>query len=300
VGASKQRCVIIIASLVLLGLLQASGAAAQPFINSAWSDGPVMPTRFSPNDLGEFEPENLGPSSLNNYVRRIQWSNWGGETAEGTGEVSQLRGDGSTSPVKVVLGGLENCAGISVYSSYSLTLAPGTQDPQGWQQGRAGTFPCVPTLANSYGGERLTRQSNCITGLYQLYKKQTIYAKWQPRPPGQYWFLCELKFSSWGKSRAVGVGSARLRSHVTSGGKIEWPMRIEFSHPIWCPKLAGGRTGAITYSKLNIVLRGKGLPATGRTYRQASAPSLTRCENYGYPESDWQGNPLRLATRPVP
>jgi hypothetical protein len=290
----KQRWLIGMASLLAFGMLQPASAAAEPYINSAWSDGPVMPTRFSPNDLADFEPEHLGPYNLNNYVRRIQWSSWGGTTAEGNGEVSLLHSDGSTSPVRVVLGGLEDCAGIPVYTSYSLTLPPGAQQPTGWPQGRAGAFPCRPSFANNYGGERLTRKSNCITGLYQLYKKQTIYAKWQPRPPGQFWFLCELKFHRWGKPRALGVGNARLRSHVANGGAVAWPMRIELSQPIWCPKLAGGWTGAITYGKLNVVLKGKKLPATGRTYRQVSAPRLARCENFGYPESELQGNPLRL------
>jgi hypothetical protein len=282
-------CLVFLPSSAL-----AAGGSQTIYINSPWADQPVMPTRFSPDNLADFNPTKAGAYNLNNYVRKIQWTSWGGQTAEGTGEVSLLREDGSTSPVVVTLSGLESCAGISVYTTYSLALAAGAEQPAGWPKGETGHFPCVPTLSDFYHGERLSRRDNCITGLDRLLSDQKIIAKWKPRPKGHNWFLCELHFRSWGGTRAVGTGTARLRSHVAKHGRFEWPMRIELSQPIWCPRLSGGWVGAVTYSSLSMVLRGGQLANAGnqRRYSQQSRPSLDQCQSGGWPENDAYGNPL--------
>jgi hypothetical protein len=291
---------IVLYALACLMLLPSSALAAggsqTTYINSPWADRPMMPTRFSPDNLADFNPTKVGAYYLNNYVRRIQWTSWGGQAAEGMGEVSLLRENGSTSSVTVTLGGLESCAGISVYTTYSLALAPGAEQPAGWPKGKAGRFPCIPSLSDQYQGQRLSRRSNCLSGLYQLSSDPTfpLIATWTPRPPGKYWFLCELRFQSWGSDKAVGSGTVRLRAHEAPRGRIEWPIRIELSQPIWCPRLAGGTTGAITYGRLKIVLQGGQLGNAGnhRRYSQHSYPSLDQCQSGGWPENDAYGNPL--------
>lgn len=252
---------------------------AEPYVNFWSADRPVMPSRLSPNDD---EGQNY-----NNLVRNIHWTSWGGETAEGTGEVSLLdEVKGSTSPVKVVLGGLENCAGLRVYTTYSLTLAPGAKLPKDWPEGQYERFPCSLSMPGGYAGQHLGRYSNCIKGLFVPTGERSSYspnADWRPKPPGRQWFLCELRFESWGKSKAIGRGAARLGSHVVKG-RYQWPMRIEFSHPIWCPASAE-YPGAIIYSTAKIRLHSSDLANAGhhRLFVQRIKPSIGKCKT-GWPE----------------
>jgi hypothetical protein len=260
-------------------------------INSKYADRAEMPTRFSPDNVTEIIANATGIDygSYNDYVRDIRWSTWGGATATGVGRVSllaedesSLSEDESSSPVTVALGGRRRCAGIPVYTTYSLALAPGATAPPGWPAGRDGRFPCVLALPGGYRGERLGPRSNCISGLYAPGNPDEHFlpiAPWHPRPPGDYWFLCKLRFSSWGKARAVGRGSAGLRGHVTRG-RYEWPIRIELSKPVWCPRAGDGYSSAITYSALTIRLRGGDLANAGnrRRYGQRVKAHGRRCQ----------------------
>jgi len=284
-----------LAGLMALLLLPASALAGTagsiPYVNFPYADQPVMPSHFSPNNLCEMTSADWGCESFNNYVRDIQWSSWGGETAEGTGQVSLVeehKVKGSTSPVSIVLGGLQSCGGFQVYTTYSLTLAPGAKEPRFWPEGRTYRFPCSLSIAGQYAGQRLGRRANCVFGLNPPTGERAVYsppASWQPTPPGKRWFLCELHFKSWGKSVAVGSGTVRLGSDVAKGRRYEWPMRIELSRPVWCPA-SGGYPGAITYSILKVRLRGNDLADAGhhRFFVQRIKPSAEKCRQ-GWPES---------------
>lgn len=280
----------LMALLLLPASALADAPSSTPYVNFPSADQPVMPTHFSPNNLCEkITSWDWGCEDFNNYVRDIQWTSWGGETAEGTGQVSLVeeeKAKGQTSPVSIVLGGLQSCGGFRVYTTYSLTLAPGAKEPRFWPEGRTYRFPCSLSITGQYAGERLGRRSNCIFGLYPPTGEYSPPASWQPTPPGRRWFLCELHFTNWGKSVAVGSGTVRLGSDVAKRGqRYEWPMRIELSRPVWCPS-SGAFPGAITYSMLRVRLRGNDLANAGhhRLFVQHITPSAKKCR-MGGPES---------------
>lgn len=290
-----------LAALLLLPAL--AGAAGQtPYVNFPSADQPVMPSHFSPNNLCEMTSASWGCESFNNYVRDIHWTSWGGTTAEGTGLVSLVqehKAKGQTSPVSIVLGGLETCGGFQVYTTYSLTLAPGAQEPRFWPEGKTYRFPCSLSTGQQYAGERLGLRDNCLQGLNPPLGEQGEFSppvRWQPSPPGKYWYLCALHFKNWGKSKAIGTGIVRLGSvaaqkEANKGRLYEWPMRIELSRPVWCPS-SGGFPGAITYSTLRVRVRGNHLPAGHhRLFTQRITPSVVKCRT-GSPEMTLYGEVL--------
>lgn len=255
----------------------AGAVAAPPYINSPHADLPVEPTRFS----STFPEGTVAPYSIhiNNYVRSIQWSSWGGRTAIGSGEVSLLHGSasdyfapGENSPVTVTLGGLSKCAGVPVYTSYSLTLAPGAEAPKGWPKGQSGTFPCRIKVANSKGSAR--RVSYCPFRGFQPSYEYGAAAEhrfkaptWQPRLPRKgSTVFCNLKWRHWGAPRTVATG-LRENLSVSHRGRRVWPARLELMDPIWCP--AAGQeaphVAAITYSTFKLTLYGKGRIPTRRS-----------------------------------
>jgi hypothetical protein len=114
-----------------------------PYLNSASADRPVEPTHFSPLYV---DPQ-LANKALNNYIRGITWESWGGAEAVGHGQVTLLNGTSETSPVIVTLGGLSQCAGLSVYTRYSLELGSDAAEPSEWPVGKSGSFPCEIGIA---------------------------------------------------------------------------------------------------------------------------------------------------------
>ena len=280
--------------LMLIGLMSApvAGAASQPMFNSFFADKPVMPTSFSPQRICDITKDEAGCQTFNNWVRRIQWSRWGGPGAEGRGEVTLLDGQGSTSPITVSLGGLKDCAGFRVYTTYTVALAPGAQEPRNFALGDQGTFPCRLSLAGGYAGQRLGRNANCINGLWNP-TKGFGYASWVPKSPDRSWLLCQLQFKRWGSPTTIGTGTIRRQREVK--GRYEWPIKIVVSRPIWCPSAGQGFGGAITYSRLRVTLKGNDLANAGgkRTFRQAINPSVENCVLNG-PEKDIYGNVLSL------
>lgn len=245
-------------------------AASGPLVNSKYADRPIKPTAFSPNNLG-----------FNNYVRGVEWTTWGGAEAEGVGRVSLLRGDGSTSPVKVFLSAPARCAGIRVYTAYHLLLEPGATKPNGWPKGQSGRFPCKISVGH-YSGQRLGPPSEfgCIDGLLLPAgnsQAQLRIAPWRPAPPGGGRFsVCQLRFGNWGQQRTNGTGVA-WRFGGPNGQRL-WPMRIWLNRPIWCPRAGQGFGGAITYGKLRIRLQGDVAGAgQRRAFVQEIAPSTSRC-----------------------
>jgi hypothetical protein len=272
----------VLLSVTPSAAVSAKGSAV--FINSRFADRAEAPTRFSPDDITTTIGKATGIyyALYNDYVRDISWNSWGGESATGSGQVSLLtEDDKSTSPVTVTLGDRRRCAGLEVYTTYSLTLAAGATAPPGWAEGRSGRFPCVIALPGGYQGERLGQRSNCISGLYQpnANPRDLPVAPWQPKPRGGHWFLCKLHFSSWGNPRAVGGGTAALPSHAVSR-RHEWQIRIELSKPVWCPRAGDGYSSAITYSALTFNLLGGNPSNEGgrRRYSQSMHAGSSRCQ----------------------
>jgi len=220
---------------------QAEAAQSAPYINSPYADRPVEPTHFSPKNIEQFLPR-----ASDEYITSINWSDWGQDEVVGTGQViahRDERGLGEGTDVKVILGGLQNCAGIAIYTTYRLEIAPGVSAPEGWSEGQSGAFPCL------IGGDGFSRRSGhrivsaCFLGFLhrplpdpEHFRER--YPKWIPRPPGKgSTAFCWLRWTRWGGQVAVGVG---LRENLTVDHPAErnWPIKLELQDPIWCPRAA--------------------------------------------------------------
>jgi hypothetical protein len=249
-----------------------------PYINSGFANRPVEPTRFSPGLVGEHPSRALTFTPVNNYVRSIRWSSWGGKEAVGSGRVSLLHGEPGyemvtwlpeeTSPVTVRLGGLRECLGVKVYSTYSLELAPGAETPMGWPRGQQGSFPCHIESESFDGGKDF--RTDC--GYVGLEPPAGAFGgnphfqepPWTPHLPipGINWLdFCRLRSRNWGSSVATLIGSGVALLHPDRQDHA-WPVKLELSHPVWCP--SAGNEGpwpggsAVTYGAIRLTLYGKG------------------------------------------
>jgi hypothetical protein len=247
-------------------------AARSPVINSGFADRPVEPTHFSPG----YPTKELTYTTVNNYVRSIKWSSWGGKEAIGTGQVSLLHGERfyesvtwlpeETSPVTVRLGGLRNCLGVPVYTTYSLTLAPGAEAPMGWPQGQQGYFPCHAESGYRKRNEFPRDDCQAYYGLEQERVAPSngdhfsIELRWKPKAPARNFELCHLRLKHWGAPVATMIGSATGQFEGPIRDVI-WPVRLELKDPTWCPGGAGvpsDGTSPITYGAIRLTLYGKG------------------------------------------
>jgi hypothetical protein len=257
----------------------ATAAGAQPLINSGFADRPIEPTRFSPPNVGDLNAS----AAADNYVREISWSTWGGSTAVGTGKVSLVDlADGEfeikngelparTSPVTVTLGGLGTCAGISIYTSYELKLAPGAQAPSTWPKGQRGRFPCSisatafrPLSRSVMEGK--VGEGNCsFRGLTLPVADPDLAGspplkqpRWIPHnPPGKgLTVFCDMSWKHWG-GRVVTADGLRENLTLPHSAERNWPVHVILRHPIWCPA-AAGENNVLTYSELTVVEYGSG------------------------------------------
>lgn len=232
-----------------------------PYINAGYADRPIEPTHFSPNDVSE----TLAPNYWNSYVSDITWTSWGGDQAFGTGRVSLLEWNGATSPVTVTLAGKQDCAGVPVYTSYSLELAPGAMAPRQWPEGKTGTFPCERPSMFGYSP---APPEGCIfhgLGRSSTWHEGGRYPRWQPKPPpepetetnGEA--LCYLKWRHWGQPTATAKG---IREWLATPHSQEryWPVELKLSNPMWCPAATSSfpvvGASAITYGRLEMTLWG--------------------------------------------
>lgn len=276
---------VLVGLLIALGAADSAGAAQPPYINSGFADRPVEPTHFSPD-----HPV-LTYTTVNNYVRDVKWSSWGGKEAVGSGQVSLLHGEEGTematwlpeetSPVSVRLGGLHDCLGVEVYTTYSLSLASGAEAPMGWPRGRHGTFPCRVESGGYWDGAKLAHEKYCeYRGLQQERVAPgngdhvTVVLHWTPRTPGdQGLVFCHMRVEHWGAPVATVIGSATgqlARPHVHPALQdVIWPARLEFRDPAWCPGAAGdpwfsssdpgvGGAAPVTYGAIRLTLYGNG------------------------------------------
>jgi hypothetical protein len=274
--------VLLLAGLLLVGM--AAGAAngdavsPRPFINAIYADQPVEPTRFSPNDIAH-----LTSLDVNNYVRAITWSSWGGTKAVGQGQVSLLNGSsedyetppGRTSPVTVTLGGLRRCAGVLVYTTYSLQLAAAASEPTHWPKGQTGSFPCTPMVMSEFAAPatpRVRRRSTACAHplaapVLTKEEPQSVTVPFHPKPPAPT-FLCYMRFHSWGGKTAFADG---LVENLTNdhAARRNWPATVELSGRIWCPTAARGMKSVagepITYRSLKLTIYGPPRIPTSKT-----------------------------------
>jgi hypothetical protein len=251
-----------------------------PYINSPYADKPVEPSHFSPKNIEQF-----AAGQTDNYVKGIRWSSWGQSEAIGIGLVAlrpkefQDEDEGSAA-VSVILGGLQQCAGVSIYTSYHLEVAPGQPQPEGWPAEQSGTFPCL------VGGDGYARQSGRRGGCFLGFMHRPLpdpnhlderYPGWSPKPPGKgSTAFCDLRWTQWGGVVAIGDG---LRENLTIEHQLErnWPVKLELLHPVWCPRAAraspfngGGEDAqhsfpALAYSVLKLTEYGKPRKPSPRT-----------------------------------
>lgn len=283
----------------------AEGASLQPpYINSLMADFPVEPTHFG-SDYVDSRIEYEGIE----YVRDIKWTSWGGKTATGVGSVSRLDGttevqngyqvtvQPSRAPVAVTLSRIRTCAGIRVYTAYSLELLPGAEAPRHWPAGQSETFPCHVSAAHYQGFQ--TKGNPCLfQGLAMNLGGSG--PSWQPKLPQTgadiQTVFCYMKWKHWG---SVSTSAEGVRATLTypHSRRRYWPATLELGDPIWCPNAAkfqpDGYFSPITYSSFRLTLYGEGAPTAGsrnraleavgdhsgqaRVYWQRLHPSLDDC-----------------------
>jgi hypothetical protein len=233
-----------------------------PYINTGYADRPIEPTHFSPNDVSE----TLAPNYWNSYVSAITWMSWGSGQAVGTGLVSLLEGNGATSPVTVNLGGKQDCAGVPVYTTYSLELAPGAAAPRQWPKGKTGTFPCERLRV--YGYSPMSPEGCDFRGLGRAsnWHEGGHYPRWQPKPPpepetdtaGET--FCYLRWRHWGQPTATAKGIREWLA-IPHSEERYWPVELRLSDPLWCQAATSSfpavGASAITYGRLDMTLWGK-------------------------------------------
>lgn len=251
---------------------EAATSSQATYINSQWVEQPVMPTYFSPNDISDLiddiycgalgEDATCNANILINYVDYIHWSSWGGEQAVGSGRVALLDEFGSTSPVTVTLSQPVRCAGQRIYTRYSLQLGEGAPAPRGWPEGQTGRFPCGRVRVSGYAPNDGVVRFDGIHDPSASEPYGTSPARWRPRLPK--FKRAELDFAwpqwkHWGKRRAVGTLAFAVVGNAFQPHRgWEWPAKLEFRRPIWCPR-ASGFEGAITYGSLKATFYGTGL-----------------------------------------
>lgn len=293
------RFVTAIAFLFILvgGKARADNTPPTPVIGAVYADRGVEPTRFSPNEINDL----ASSWYLNNYVRSIHWTSWGGPTAEGEGQVSLLDGNEFNyetppthqSPVHIQLTNLEECSGVPTYTSYSLTLAPGAAEPTRWPKGASGSLPCSGILGNFYRTARPKhRFRGCGQGIVEPRrnpreedKPNLVQVRWDRALPGPGDpFFCGLAYTAWegSRRRANGLMENLYFDHAK---ERNWPAVVEWSKPAWCSSGAEGKT-PITFTEFRVTIYGpprkptkktlssyghKGLPVTHRS-RQSFTP----------------------------
>jgi hypothetical protein len=245
-----------------------------PVINAASADRPIEPTHFSPLYV---DPQ-LSNKALNNYVRAINWENWGDAEAIGHGQVTLLDGTSATAPVTVMLSGLRQCAGISTYTRYSLELAPGATEPSEWPVGKSGSFPCeigiaAPAQPGTYIPGKFHRGCS-LEGLNVDHLDREGEPggggppPWQPSLPHYPGLdpsthpnenqFCMLRWSGWGSPVAEGTG-VRVDMGRSHSQRRYWPAKLTLGDPVWCPAAGQEDPGfaAITYGELSVTLFGE-------------------------------------------
>jgi hypothetical protein len=258
--------VLVALTALLMRSEQARADPAPVYLNAPFADRGAEPTEFSPNR----GPSPGGTASLPGlgYVRGLTWTSWGGTRATGVGRVRLLNDRTSASSVTVTLGGLESCAGVMIYTSYSLELGVGAQRPRYWPSGQTGRFPCfisagayipqsplarVPEAQGSCVFHGLAVRSQGAPGLPWLVgTDETPDVKWSPHLPrgSAYSLFCRTQWTKWGEPIVTGRG-------VLRNGVKQWGVKVQLSQPAWCRQLG------VAYNRLTMTVYGNGEPITG-------------------------------------
>lgn len=230
---------VLLGLILALALAGSASAVQAPVINAPSADQGVEPTHFSPLSI-----ERTTVFAADGYVSGIHWSSWGEGEATGTGAVvlhpyePQITG---TSAVTVTLSGLEDCAGVMVYSSYALALLPGQAEPERWSTVQSGSFPCQ--VGGDGFAQRSGRRIGCFVGFLHRPLSDPEHLReqpvgWTPHLPGSgVTAFCDLRWTQWGGPVAIGEG-LRENLSVDHPAERNWPVKLELMQPVWCPRAA--------------------------------------------------------------
>lgn len=280
--ALTAACLVMASMVWTVGRGYSTAKAAIPsppvFFNDLSADRTIEPDHFG--GIGQSTDD---PWTYSKYVQGLHWSSWGGVQATATGSVwLSVPSSSETSPVVVTLGGLQTCGGQLIYTSYSLQLRAAATAPSGWPRGETGRFPCTINAGGYYPSDRLAREETdegqCpLDGIANEFDGNTV--RWRPGLPrgalGSY--LCRPRWSSWGKSIAVGEA-------VFRDGLRQWGARITLSGLAFCTRDGVSRDGrfaaspqlGVSYTRLTMTLYGRGEPEPSRPPFGVSATDLTR------------------------
>lgn len=259
---------------------QAQGASAAVYLNAPFADRGLEPTEFSPTS-------GPGPGAASlpgvGYVQALKWTSWGGPEATGTGRVRLLTDRTSASTVSVTLRGARNCGGVMAYSTYSLQLPQGSQQPRYWPSGQTGGFPCRISAGAYIPGSALARrpeaQGGCVFHGLEIHNQGAPGLPWLAyifEPPAISWNpglprgsaysgFCRMQWSTWGAQTVTGKGVLRT-------GVKQWGVKVQVGQPAWCRGLG------VAYSRLVMTLYGSGEPISGQGNISQGAANRLRSE----------------------
>lgn len=243
----------VIAASAVTSMSVASGAGSEPrspYLNYS------LRHAEKPKTLGFCcVPED---DPLNVYLSSINWSSWGGASAEATAKL-ELRSEGASksekSRVKMTATKLVSCGGQPIYTHVDLSIAEGAAEPARFAEVRSTELePCRIHVRNYVGGESERRKveqgadirqsGDCIMDAMDLSKKGS--------PSRNFWnLLCRMKWRRWGASSSTGIGIARQNN--SDGTITDFAARVVVSRVAWCG------TYGMSYTRKTVTIYGRGV-----------------------------------------
>lgn len=263
----------IVGLVIALATVPAAWAGVYLNVPTASPERPATVPDYEVNKVDPREPSKF--LSVQALLTGVAWSSWGGSEAVGTGKLEVESSDtrpGQEQPfasqtigVSISATELASCAGQQVYTRYVLTPDSGETEPQDFAYVRERSVPCRVHALRYFPGieKEMPTTGNCV------FRGVSAHL-----PPGLgYMAWCDMKWSGWSESDAVGVGVGRAITtpHSCDGHEeCDYGIRVELSGPKWCP------AWGMSYTRERLELFGSGIPLSSepQTKTGAIAPSV--------------------------
>jgi hypothetical protein len=253
----------------------ASAASPRVYLNvpSVHTERPTsitdnLPTPADPHDSTKF-------LDVQAFLSGLAWSSWGGATASGSGRLEVNSSDtrpGHVEPyasqsaaVSITASGLTSCGGFQVYTSYTLTLAPGQAEPRDFELVSHRSLPCRLHALDYYAGyERVANTTGDC--LFKGVSGQL--------PPGfGYLGYCRMRWTGWNEPTTAGTGIGRAVTLPRGcdgrpGTECDYGIRVRLSEPAWCPEYG------LSYTRERLEVFGSGIPLESEPHATEIAPSI--------------------------
>ena len=261
----SRRSLVVVATvaLALTGTLASTASAASPvYVNQAGLQTAVQPSAFPFADYNDPHNPNILAEAR---ILTAHWSGWGAATATAQSEAHIQWVDTTTGPhnlqeatlpVVITASGLKTCGGVSLYTSLSMSLAPGTTVPPHFSQVDHDEHvgPCrVHAGAYVAGQEERTDPNGCFfKGLRELVIRSPFSLSY-----------CAMRWKGWGHGTTTGLGVARI-------GFRQYGLRVKLSRIRWCKRWT------VSYTQETAEVWGNGETLTGQGNVSNSAAARLR------------------------